>query len=120
MCHKCVTKKFGPKVRFWEVTNLRLEPADLVNEHVLPKVKGSFPISLDEQVTLGLSLDDQGFLVQAKEPQESVARCFLGLKVGQGRGSAGGSAKVFRVASWRCWQALDHALFAVIVFVKPL
>ena len=82
--------------------------------------RGSFPIILDEEVAQGVSLDDQAFLVQAKEPQESVIRCFLGLKVGKGRGSAGGSAKLFKVASWRCWQALDHALFTVIVFVKPL
>ena len=116
MCHK----KVWPKSTFWEVTSLRLEPADLVDEHVLPKVEGSFPNTLDEEVARGLSLDDQAFLVQAKEPQESVARCFLGLKVGQGRGSAGGSAKLFWFASWRCWLACDHASFTVIVFVKPL
>ena len=50
---------------------MRLEPADLVKEHLLPKVKGSFRIILDEEVTGGLSRDDQAFLVQAKEPQES-------------------------------------------------
>ena len=31
--------EFGPKSTFWEVPSLRLEPVDLVNEHVLPKVK---------------------------------------------------------------------------------
>ena len=35
MCHK----KVEPKSTFWEVTSLHLEPADLVNKHVLPKVK---------------------------------------------------------------------------------
>ena len=46
MCHECVTnvsrmchKKVEPKSTFWEVTSLHLEPADLVNKHVLPKVK---------------------------------------------------------------------------------
>ena len=47
MCHK----KVWPKSTFWEVTNLGLEPADLVNEHVLRKVKGSFRNTLDEEVT---------------------------------------------------------------------
>ena len=46
MCHECVKnvsrmchKKVWPKSTFWEVPSLRLEPVDLVNEHVLPKVK---------------------------------------------------------------------------------
>ena len=58
MCQECVTnvsqmchKKVWPKSTFWEVTNLGSEPADLVNEHVLRKVKGSFRNILDEEVT---------------------------------------------------------------------
>ena len=58
MCQECVTnvsqmchKKVWPKSTFWEVTYLGMEPADLVNEHVLRKVKGSFRNTLDEEVT---------------------------------------------------------------------
>ena len=120
MCQECVTKKLSPKVRFGK--SQFAFGAGGFGQQACPAKgqRGSFPIILDEEVAQGVSLDDQAFLVQAKEPQESVIRCFLGLKVGKGRGSAGGSAKLFRVASWRCWQALDHALFTVIVFVKPL
>ena len=75
----------------------------------MPEVKGSYPLTLDEEQLCDLGVEDMAKVVHAKESQESCIRRFLGMEPG----SVCVPEKLYRVATWRWLQALDHALFNV-------
>ena len=48
----------------------------------MPEIKGSYPLTLDEQLLCDLGVEDMAKLARAKESQESCVRRFLGLEPG--------------------------------------
>ena len=69
---------------------------------VMPEIKGSFFLTLDEEQFEGLNDEQRLMLVQANEAQESCIRRFLGLELG----SVCGTEKLYWIASWRWLQAM--------------